>query len=190
MASSSSRMRTLPICLLRQCCGQRLAADWLGQVVIDAVLQPRFVLVADMAVDGGDDDDAWRVGGLGRADETADLEAVHVGEELVDDDDDRSLQRREADRFIAGRGLDRLVSERAHVIDHGISGTPVIIDDEHQTRVCLDGWWKGGCYCFQRKCGHCLYLSLLRVSNQWRREQSARQWPDGGNSMPCSDLAD
>src|SRR5579864_427941 len=86
--------------------GHRLSRHRLDQVVIDAELELRLVLIALALVDGGDDDDARPVLGRHAAHEAGDLETVHFGQEPIEQQDLGAMLLDKLDRLETRGRLD------------------------------------------------------------------------------------
>src|SRR5258708_19094884 len=131
IASSSSRISTLVMLRLHGR-RERVTRDRFHQIMVDSVLEPGLVPVADVLVDGCDHDDPRRVGRFRGADEAADLEPVHVRQEAIDDHGARFHDGRDADRLAARGRFDGLIAKLVEMIDDRPPREFVVVDDEHE----------------------------------------------------------
>src|SRR5258708_11000403 len=144
MASSSSSISTLVMLRLHGR-RERVARDRFHQVMVDSVLEPGLVPVADVFIDGRDHDDPRRVGRFRGADEAADLEPVHVRQETIDNNGARFHDGRDADGLEARSPFDGLITTLFHLIDDCLPREFVVIDDEHEPRGVLTAYFGKAC---------------------------------------------
>src|SRR5258708_20934332 len=131
IASSSSSMSTLVILRLHGR-RERVTRDRFHQIMVDSVLEPGLVPVADVLVDARDHDDPRRVGRFRGADQAADLEPVHVRQETIDNNGARFHDGRDADGLEARSPFDGLITTLFHLIDDRPPREFVVVDDEHE----------------------------------------------------------
>src|SRR5260221_13794266 len=128
IASSSSSISTLVMLRLHGR-RERVARDRFHQIMVDSVLEPGLVPVADVLVDGCDHDDPRRVGRFRRADEAANLEPVHVQHETIDDHAAWFHDGRDADRLEARGRFDGLIAKLVEMIDDRPPREFVVVSD-------------------------------------------------------------
>ncbi len=121
----------------------------LDEVVVDAVLQLRFVLIARVFVDGRHDGDVRVVVGIDVPDEAGDLESMHLRQQAVKQDQIRPALAGDPKRLIAAAGGERCDVQRPELFDERPAQLPLVFDDQYRWQGCIDVGW------VVRQCRNC-----------------------------------
>ena len=106
--------------------------EGLLQVGVDAVAGLEVLGEAPASIDGRDHHDRDVPVSLGPLHALGDVEAVHLGQHRVEDDEIGSLLLEQRERRVATLGLDHLVAALLEHAPHQLADVGLVVDDEHR----------------------------------------------------------